>query len=426
MSTHGQSGVPVKNYSHAAHRSPSPLNGERAGVRGGYVPCAEHKLMRTPRSWARFLHSPFKVNTVVGATPHPRSLSPLRGEGGQLRTRRFTLKRGVLMFVLGCSTILFGCGKSDSSGNSGAGSSGKQLTIGVCFETLQTEYWVAGFNAIKAELKSKNIKVLEAVSDNDANKQLEQVRNFITRKVDGIIIVPKDAKTIIPSIKAANAANIPIVLFNRPADTNADVKSVAVVADNFSLTKETVAYMIGEAKKTGKKHKAMVVLGDLGDLNAIGRRDGFEAAVKEAPDVVEVVARVPSEWNQEKAQAGVVNALQANPDISFIFTSSDFLFPSIVSALKTSGKYKKIGEPGHVILGGFDGDATAYQMLKDGYLDATGVQDVYFEAQAAVQAVLEMRAGEQVPPLIKDPGFVIHQGNLKERASQMWGANVSK
>ena len=38
--------------------------------------------------------------------------------------------------------------------------------------------------------------------------------------------------------------------------------------------------MIEQARKTGSKHKAMVVLGELGDINAIGRRDGFEDAVK--------------------------------------------------------------------------------------------------------------------------------------------------
>ena len=299
----------------------------------------------------------------------------------------------------------------------------KPLTIGVAFETLQTEYWVAGYEAIKSECAKRGFKIVEAVADNDANRQFEQVKNFITRRVDGIILVPKDASTCLPMIKAANAANIPIVLFNRPAGKS-DAKSVAVVADNVALTKETVAYMISEAKKSGKKHKALVLLGDLGDINAIGRRDGFDAAVKDAPDTVEVVARVPTEWNQEKAQAGVVNALQANPDISFIFTSSDFLFPSIVSALKGTGKYHKIGATGHVLLGGFDGDATAFAMLNDGYLDATGVQDVYFEAQQSVQAIVDLRAGKQLPEVIRDPGFVIHQGNLKEKAAQMWGANA--
>lgn len=301
----------------------------------------------------------------------------------------------------------------------------KPLTIGVSFETLQTEYWVAGFDAIKAELAKRNITMLDAIADGDANRQLEQVNNFIARKVDGLIVVPKDAKTIIPMIKAANAAHIPIVLYNRPADQT-DAKSVAVVADNFALTKATVEYMCEQAKKSGRKYKAAVLLGDLGDINAVGRRDGFEAAVKPYADVIEVVARIPTEWNGEKARAGVTNALQAHPDINFIFTSSDFMFPPLVQALKDAGKYKKTGEEGHVLLGGFDGDATAYQMLVDGYLDADGVQDVYFESEAAVQAVLDLKAGKQVSEVIRDPGLVIHQGNLKEAAARMWGAKAKR
>ena len=320
--------------------------------------------------------------------------------------------------ILALSFAVCGCGKNE-------GEEGARPTIGVSFETLQTEYWVAGFDAIKAAAEKNGYKVIDAVADQDANRQLQQIKNFIARKVNGIIMVPKDAATCIPAIKAANAANIPIVLFNRPAGKS-DAKSVAVVADNFALTKATVEYMIEQARASGKKHKAMVLVGDLGDINAIGRRDGFHEAVKGAPEVIQVVAEIPTEWNQEKAQAGVVNALQANPDISFIFTSSDFLFPSIISALKSSGKYKKIGEPGHVILGGFDGDATAYQMLLDKYLDATGVQDVYFEAESCVQGLKDLREGKQLPELIRDPGFVIHQGNLKEMAPKMWGANVKK
>jgi inositol transport system substrate-binding protein len=329
------------------------------------------------------------------------------------------MKAKLLALLCAFAGLVAACDKSAAPAPTGGA-----LTIGVAFETLQTEYWVAGFEAIRADLKSRGHTMLEAVADQDANRQLEQVKNFITRKVGGIILVPKDAKTCLPMIKAANAANIPIVLFNRPADKS-DARSVAVVADNFALTHETVAWLIDEARKGGKKLKAAVLLGDLGDLNAIGRRDGFEAAVKGHEDDIEVVARIPTEWNQEKAQAGVVNALQANPDIGFIFTSSDFLLPSIVSALKSAGKYHPAGEPGHVILGGFDGDATAWQMLKDGYLDATGVQDVYFEAAQSVQALLDLRAGKEVPELILDPGFVIHRGNVAERSARMWGAQIA-
>jgi ABC-type sugar transport system substrate-binding protein len=322
---------------------------------------------------------------------------------------------GVLAALAGAAP---GCNRDSASGSG-------QPTVGVAFETLQTEFWVASFDEIRKELVAKKANMLEAVADNDPSRQLEQVNNFIAKKVDGIILAPKDKDTAMRMIEAANEAKVPIVLFNRPPrDPNAECTTI--VADNKELTRKTVEYMVGEAKKRGRRHKAAVLIGDLGDENAVARKDGFYEAVKQHPDVVEVVSEIPTEWNQEKALAGISAALRSNSDIDFIFTSSDFMFPSIVSALKGKDKYKKVGDEGHVILGGFDGDATAYQMLADGYLDATGVQDMAFEAQQAVQAVLDMKAGKQVARVIKDSGFVIHQGNLQEMKPRMWGANVKK
>src|SRR6185295_931553 len=133
----------------------------------------------------------------------------------------------MIRFLLLLPVLLAACSESGP----------KKPKIGVAFETLQTEFWVAGFDAIKAECAAAGYEAVEAVADGDANRQLEQVQNFITRKVDGIVLVPKDAQTCLPMIKAANAAGIPISLFNRPA-AQSEARSVAVVADNFALTKE--------------------------------------------------------------------------------------------------------------------------------------------------------------------------------------------
>jgi ABC-type sugar transport system substrate-binding protein len=328
------------------------------------------------------------------------------------------IDRRTVLSVLAGSPLagwLAGCGAGKKAG----------AVIGVAFETLQTEYWVASRNGIEAELRQRGLQMLEAIADGDANRQLEQVRNFVARKVDGIILVPKDAQTPIPMIREANAARIPIVLFNRPAAPN-DGRSVAVVADNLAITRDTVAWLAAQAVKAGGKRQAAILMGDLADINAIHRRDGFEAALQPHAAAIDVLARIPTEWNQEKALAGLTNALQANPAIDFIFTSSDLLLPSISSALKNIGKWKKSGEPGHVWLAAFDGDATAYRMLSEGYLDADGVQDVQFDTAATVKAVEDLRAGRQLPPVILDPGFVIHRDNMKEMAPRMWGANVRK
>jgi ABC-type sugar transport system substrate-binding protein len=320
---------------------------------------------------------------------------------------------------------LLGCGPSSDTPAPNPAASPPALSVGVAFETLQTEFWVAALDKLRADAARQNIRLLEAVADGDANRQFEQVKSFINRKVDGLIIIPKDGKTVLPMIKAANAAEIPVVLFNRPADPT-DAPHTVVAPDNFSITRETVAHLVAQARKTGKKTKAIILVGDLGDINALGRRDGFEAAVKDAGDSLDVVARIPTEWNQEKALAGVQSAFQLNPDIGLVFTSSDFMFPSIKSVLGNLGKWRKTGEPGHVILGGFDGDATAYQLLVEGYVDATGVQDVFWEAETALRVILDAKAGKTPPARLDDKGFAITQDNLEQFEDRMWGAVVAK
>ena len=333
----------------------------------------------------------------------------------------------ILAWSAGCERVEESAGPvkaADTTGAMAGAGPAKPLVIGVAFDTLQTEYWVASIHTIEAALKRHDARMLQAIAYGDVTKQHEQVRNFIAQKVDGIIIAPNNKKTVVRMIKDCNEAGIPVVLYNRPPEES-DAQSVTVVADNYEITKDTVTFMCEQARKSGRTYKAMILVGDLGDENAIGRRDGFEDAVKPFADIVTVVARVPTEWDQGKAMNGVTNAFSKDPDINFIFSCSDFLLPSVISALEKENRYKKIGEEGHVILGGFDGDATAYRMLKEGYLDADGVQDMTFESEQAVQAILDLKAGKEVAPRIFDKGFVIHQGNLDQAAARMWGAQIA-
>lgn len=293
-------------------------------------------------------------------------------------------------------------------------------TVALLFDSLVSPFWVSGIEIMREEAAARGWETLEAISDFDDNRQFEQVRAMIERQVDGILIIQTDSNAVIPAIRAANEAGIPMVHFNRPP-AESDAYSVAIQADNRKIMAETVQFMVDEAQALGGTYKACILIGDLGDVNAIQRRDGFFDIVDQHPDLIEVVGRVSTEWNADKAFAGLTNALQANPDINFLVTSSDFLFPQIEQALKVAGKWHKRGEDGHVIFGGFDGDATAYQLLVDGYLDADGVQNLFLEVDMAFGAFEEMWAGNKPEKLLLDPGFVITQENLEEVRDEMWG-----
>lgn len=301
----------------------------------------------------------------------------------------------------------------------------KPRTVAVMFDSLISPGWIESQRVMRVEAERRGWTLIETVSNMDDHKQYQQLQSMIQRGVDGVVIIHTDDKAVVPAIRAANAAGIPMVHFNRPP-AQSDAYSVAVVAANQSLMRQTVLELIKIARAKGGKYKAAILIGDLGDANAVQRRDGFEEAVRENQDVVEVVARIATEWNADKGFAGLTNALQAHPEINMLVTSSDFLTPQIEQALRTAGKWKKSGEPGHVLIAGFDGDENGYAQLAAGYWDVDGVQNLGFEAVRSFDALEELWRGEKLPKLIVDPGFVISQANLLEKRDEMWGYAIWK
>ncbi len=298
-------------------------------------------------------------------------------------------------------------------------------TIALLFESLVSSFWVAAIERFRREIHSRGWLVLEAVSNMDDNRQYEQVRAMIQRKVSGIVIVHTDAKAVIPAIQAANAAGVPVMHFNRPPAPS-DAYSVAVVVDNRKLMDETVNALIEIARRRGGHYKAAALLGDLGDANGVHRRDGMQDAVERHADMVEVVARIPTEWNADKAFSGLTNALEAHPDINMVITSSDFLTPQIEQALRSAGKWHPAGDPRHVLIAGFDGDDNGYKQLAAGYYDVDGVQNLDYEVDLTLQTLDRMWEGALPPKILIDPGFVITRETLAEHRDQMWGYRAWK
>lgn len=309
---------------------------------------------------------------------------------------------------------------------SGAAATGGVSKICFAFQSLETEFWGAGYAAITKALTAQNIEVIERNSEEDASKQLEQIKDCITQQVNGIIIIPVDGESVIPIIAEANKANIPIGVFNRPpADTNTN-PALVVVANNEAIAEETVEYMAQEAQKLGRKVTPLIMVGDLADPNAVGRKKGFENVIARHPDLFNDVIEVDTKWDAETGRAGLENALAANPEVDFIFTSSDFLYPQIQSVLEPLGKWKKLGEEGRIILGGLDGDSTACRLMKEGYVDATGVQNLFFEAESILKAVLKAATDSngKASERIDDTGFALTQANIAQREKEMWGCVI--
>jgi ABC-type sugar transport system substrate-binding protein len=294
----------------------------------------------------------------------------------------------------------------------------------ICFihEDLETEFWLAGHKAMTETLTAQGHNVLERYGP-DANEQLELLNDCIAQDVDGIFVIPKDGSIALTLIEEANAVDIPIGIFNRPPQGE-DGAAIVVQADNRTIARDATQYILDVAMEQGKeKLTPLIMVGDLGDPNAVGRYEGFYDVINANPDLFNEAIEVPTKWDAATGQANLQAAMAANPEVDFLFTSSDFLFPTIKGILEPMGKWVPRGEEGHVLMAGLDGDVNACRQIKDGFVDSTGVQDLYFEAELMLDALLAaIESGETQPDAwLDDPGFALTASNLAEREMDMWG-----
>ena len=108
----------------------------------------------------------------------------------------------------------------------------KEYKIGASLLTQQHPFYIELADAMKSEAKKDNVILSLSVANQDLNKQLSDVEDFITRKVDAIIISPVDSKGVQAAIMKAEKAGIPVITVDVAAEGVPVVTHVAT--DNYA------------------------------------------------------------------------------------------------------------------------------------------------------------------------------------------------
>lgn len=327
------------------------------------------------------------------------------------------------LFFVTLILVLAGCGSQASSGSSGGSTSSKKICYS--YQGLASTFWVGALSAVTQGLKTKGYQMVAYDGQQNATTQLQQVKDCVNQGVAGIIMVEQDAQSAVGIIQVANQANIPIAVLNRPPATSS-AHSIVVVSNNENIAEGAVNVLVQDVQKVGHKVHPLLLVGALTDPNAILRKQGFDAVVAQHPDLFYPAVDVNTNWDAATGLAGLQDALQAHPDIDFIYSSADFLYPQIKAALQPLGKWEPDGNANHIILGGFDGDENACSLIKQGYVDVTGVQNLNFEADAAIDALSKAIAAKDTQPnlTITDPGFSLDPANVATQGQNDWGCGI--
>lgn len=142
--------------------------------------------------------------------------------------------------------------------------------------------------------------------DGELTSQIAVVQQFIAEDFDMILISPSDPQGIVPVVKEANAAGIPVMAVNTMADTSTGAEIVTYVGvDDVEFGRiqgRLLVEAIGEAGTYG------YVQGALGTSAQLQRQEGLEEILADYPEITRV-AEITANWDNAAALAATQDML---------------------------------------------------------------------------------------------------------------------
>jgi ribose transport system substrate-binding protein len=268
-------------------------------------------------------------------------------------SKNTVVKSIAALAAFGALIGLSACGQTGlgtaSNTNAATKKSPSELTIGVSISTTNNPYFVSMDEAIQAMAKKNGTKVTVADAQNDASTQLNNVQNFVSQNVDAILVNPVDSDSIVPAIKSANNAGIPVIAMDRGANGGTVLSTVA--SDNVEAGKMAAQAV---AKAFGNDAKVLELSGTPGASSTIDRGNGFNDEAKKLG--LDVVSSQSANFDRTTALNTTQNMLQANKDVKAIFAQNDEMALGAMKAVQASGQ--EIG------IFGIDGESETHTAIK--------------------------------------------------------------
>ncbi|MDM9620427.1 sugar ABC transporter substrate-binding protein [Rhizobium sp. AC44/96] len=256
--------------------------------------------------------------------------------------------------------------------------------IGASLLTQQHPFYNELAKAMTAEAKAKNVPLEISIANQDLNKQLADIEDFIVKGVDVIVMSPVDSKGALAAVMRAQAAGIKVITVDVPVE-GAQVASY-IGTDNYAGGVKAGELM---AEQLGNKGNVAIIDYPLVQ-SVVNRVNGFKEAIAKHPDMK--IVSIQTGITRAEALAVAQNMLQANPDINGIFGFGDDAALAAAVAVKSanlSGKVKVIGFDGMPeALGAVDKDPDMVGVIQQ-FPDQMG--------KLAVDTAIKVSAGETVP-----------------------------
>ncbi len=229
-----------------------------------------------------------------------------------------------------------------------------------------------------------NVEVMVTDGQLNAQKQIADIEDMITKKVDIILVAAHQSPTLVGVLREAKAAGIPVIAFDRTL-TDPSVQVGMVVNDDYAAGQSAAKLLV---QGMGEEGKVVILEGPAGNTTVNLRQDGFMSVISQYPGI-EIVDDQVANFQRVQAVDIFENILQANPDVTGVYTHNDEMSLGCVKVLKDAGVEG-------VTVVGIDGQKDALEAIMAG--DYYGTVRKVVEFPAALDMALEyLETGSTTP-----------------------------
>lgn len=329
-----------------------------------------------------------------------------KGNAMKLTTKAISATAGIALLaaLAGCSSAEEAAtteaeDSSDSSSSSDSGSSEAESqqvfmllpnTTTVRFEERDKPLFIEAL----AEY-SPDAEVTALNAEGDATKQQGQMEDAIAQGADVVVYVSADANLAAGSLKVAEDAGVPVILYEHDssggaADAHVLFDALAVGQAQGQRAAELIEGLSGDGLKVAR------IKGNPGEYGTNMYQKGQDEYLQPFIDSgkIEVVCEQNiANWDPVQGQAFIEDCLAQNGnDLDMIISMNDGLAGGSVAALTTQGLEGEV-----IVTGGQDANIGAIQFIIKGYQDNTIFKDLSVMGDYAAQVVASVLDGNGVP-----------------------------
>ena len=196
--------------------------------------------------------------------------------------------------------------------------------------------------------KAGKVESIESkVSNNDVSQQIANIRSFIDKKVDIIILNPESPTALNAVVKEAHDVGIPVITIAAPVTSPYAIN----VDQNYYVWGYNMADSIG--KSMNGKGNVLMVEGIAGVSIVDYQRRGYEDAMKNYPGI-KTIAKVNGNWTLSVTKQVVLQTLATTSEpVDAVWTTGS-------EARVVFEAFKEAGRPVPLVTGSITGDSLGY------------------------------------------------------------------